>query len=132
MENDDQPVGRVLSRREVLALLGRTGALAGVVTLAGRGGLAPAAAGVPALQQGRTDAVDVPCVVSPAQTAGPYFVDERLSRSDIRSDPAGESATPGTPLQLTLRALRVTSTGCTPLAGATIDIWHCDALGRYS
>jgi hypothetical protein len=28
------------------------------------------------------------CVMTPAKTEGPYFVDERLNRSDIRSDTA--------------------------------------------
>src|SRR2546427_2648224 len=32
-----------------------------------------------------------PCIVRPEQTEGPYFVDERLNRSDIRSDPSDGS-----------------------------------------
>jgi protocatechuate 3,4-dioxygenase beta subunit len=28
--------------------------------------------------------------------------------------------------------LRVASGGCLPLAGAMVDVWHCDALGVYS
>ncbi len=43
-----------------------------------------------------------PCVVRPEQTEGPYFVDERLNRSDIRSDPSDGRAKPGTPLNLTV------------------------------
>src|SRR3990172_12366164 len=31
------------------------------------------------------------CVVRPELTIGPYFVDEQLNRSDIRSDPLGGS-----------------------------------------
>lgn len=38
------------------------------------------------------------CVVRPEQTEGPYFVDERLNRSDIRSDPTDDLVKPGTPL----------------------------------
>ena len=72
------------------------------------------------------------CVVSPQQTEGPYFVDEKLNRSDIRSDPADGSVKEGVPLQLTLRVSLIGSTGCTPLADAIVDIWHCDALGVYS
>ncbi len=26
----------------------------------------------------------------------------------------------------------VEDTGCTPIANAIVDIWHCDALGVYS
>jgi protocatechuate 3,4-dioxygenase beta subunit len=72
------------------------------------------------------------CVVSPEQTEGPYFVDEKLNRADIRSDPSSGSVKEGLPLQLTLRVLQYGSAGCTPLTGAMVDVWHCDALGVYS
>ena len=38
----------------------------------------------------------------------------------------------GVPLQLTLHVFQIGSTGCTPLAGVIVDVWHCDALGVYS
>lgn len=72
------------------------------------------------------------CVISPEQTEGPYFVDEKLNRSDIRSDPSDKSVKDGVPLLLTLRVSGIDSTGCAPLAGAIVDVWHCDALGVYS
>jgi len=72
------------------------------------------------------------CVVTPALTEGPYFVDEMLNRSDIRSDPATGAARPGVPLDLTLALSQVGASGCGPLAGALVDMWHCDALGVYS
>lgn len=65
-------------------------------------------------------------------TEGPYFVDERLNRSDIRVNTADGAVKAGVPLQLTLRVLQVSRRGCAPLAGAMVDIWHCDALGVYS
>jgi protocatechuate 3,4-dioxygenase beta subunit len=68
----------------------------------------------------------------PEQTEGPYFVDERLNRSDIRSDPADGQVKPGTPLALTLKVSRFSAGDCHPLAGAQVDLWHCDALGVYS
>jgi protocatechuate 3,4-dioxygenase beta subunit len=71
-------------------------------------------------------------VLRPQQTEGPFFVEERLNRSDIRTDPVTGAASPGTPLGLTFRTSRVAGGRCTPLAGATIDLWHCDALGAYS
>ena len=40
--------------------------------------------------------------------------------------------THGVPLQLTFAVGSVANAACAPLAGATVDIWHCDALGRYS
>jgi protocatechuate 3,4-dioxygenase beta subunit len=71
-------------------------------------------------------------VVRPEQTEGPYFVDERLNRSDIRSDPSDRSVRPGAPLHLVFNVSRVEGSACTPLAGALVDVWHCDALGQYS
>jgi protocatechuate 3,4-dioxygenase beta subunit len=39
---------------------------------------------------------------------------------------------PGAILQLTFNVSRITNGTCTPLAGAQVDIWQCDALGIYS
>jgi protocatechuate 3,4-dioxygenase beta subunit len=72
------------------------------------------------------------CVVTPALTEGPYFVDETLNRSDIRTDPATGAARPGVPLDLTLALSQVGSSGCGALTGALVDMWHRDALGLYS
>lgn len=72
------------------------------------------------------------CLVSPEATEGPFFVDEKLNRSDIRVDPANGSISPGVPLRLVLQVNQISKTSCTPLPGATVDIWHCDALGNYS
>jgi protocatechuate 3,4-dioxygenase beta subunit len=113
MHDDDRPTGPVLSRREALALLG-------TALLAGRSPLSSAAESVPN------------CVASPAQTEGPYFVDEHLNRSDIRSDPADGSVREGLPLTLKLMILSVTAGRCAPLTGATVDLWHCDVTGIYS
>ena len=101
-----------MTRREVLTMLGASGA-----AVLNRNAFAQGA--VPA------------CVVRPQQTEGPYFVDEKLDRSDIRSDPASGTMKPGAPLQITLNVSRA-GAGCTPLAGAIVDLWHCDALGAYS
>jgi protocatechuate 3,4-dioxygenase beta subunit len=118
MELDDTPVGRVLGRREVVALLG----LSGVAVAAGRVFAQPRGAGgaVPR------------CVVRPAQTEGPFFVDEKLERSDVRSDPGGGEARPGAMLQIAFNVSSLSAGACAPLAGARVDIWHCDALGAYS
>ena len=116
--HDDDGVGRILSRREVLAFLGAAGA-AGAGALLWRPGLA--------------EAQSVPCVVVPEQMEGPYFVEEKLNRSDIRTDPANGQARPGTPLEIALRVSRMGATGgCAALAGAVVDLWQCDAAGLYS
>jgi protocatechuate 3,4-dioxygenase beta subunit len=59
-------------------------------------------------------------------------VDGKLNRSDIRADPASGVVKDGTPLALTLVVSGLRAGSCTPLAGAHVDIWHCDALGVYS
>ncbi|MGH7257346.1 MAG: twin-arginine translocation pathway signal protein, partial [Nitrospiraceae bacterium] len=118
MTPEDAPVGRLLSRREVVRLLGATG----VLWLSG--GLNPFRA--------VADSPRPSCIVRPEQTEGPYFVDERLNRSDIRSDPTDGPVKPGTPLTLTLLVSRLNAGDCQPLTGAQVDIWHCDALGVYS
>jgi protocatechuate 3,4-dioxygenase beta subunit len=113
--DDDTGVGRILSRREVLALLGAAGAGARV--------------GAPELLRAQVP----PCVVVPEHLEGPYFVDARLNRSDIRTDPTDKTMSPGEPLRLTLRVSQISAAGvCGPLAGALVDLWQCDALGVYS
>jgi protocatechuate 3,4-dioxygenase beta subunit len=72
------------------------------------------------------------CIARPEQTEGPYFVDEKLNRSDIRLEPSDKSVKPGVPLRLEFQVSRVSGGSCSPLAGAVVDIWHCDALGVYS
>jgi len=119
MTNEDRPMGHLLSRREVMVFLGATGA-AWLVA----GGLNHRRAVAGALGSS--------CVVRPEQTEGPYFVDERLNRSDIRLDPTDGQVKPGTPLALTLLVTRLGAGDCQPLPGAQVDIWHCDAQGVYS
>jgi protocatechuate 3,4-dioxygenase beta subunit len=64
---------------------------------------------------------------------GPYFVDARLNRSDIRTDPSDKAVSPGVPLRVTFRVSQMSAAGaCGPLAGALVDLWQCDALGVYS
>lgn len=72
------------------------------------------------------------CILTPEQTEGPYFVDAKLERSDIRSDPSDGRMTVGIPLHLQLQVSAVKAGQCQALAGAIVDIWHCDAAGVYS
>jgi protocatechuate 3,4-dioxygenase beta subunit len=120
MDFDDLPIGRVLTRREALALLGSAGTLFLL-------GSSPSSAG--ASRAGRPR---YPCVVRPASTEGPYYVDEKLERSDIRSDPSDGTVKQGALLALTLNVSSIAKGACSPLEGALVDIWHCDAEGVYS
>lgn len=63
------------------------------------------------------------CSLTPEETEGPYYLDLDLVRSDIREDQEG--------LTLTL-GVRVLAADCAPIAGAVVDVWHCNALGIYS
>ncbi len=131
MDNDDLPIGRVHSRREILALFGVSGAALLATSLAARA--ASSSDTTPANIAAQTSAATPSvCVVTPEETEGPYFVDELLYRSDIRTDPSDGTIKDGMPLQLTFNISSISGTACAPLAGATVDIWHCDALGVYS
>lgn len=70
----------VLNRRRSLSLLGAAGATA--LWQSASRGLAQAAG-------------TFACVPAPAQTEGPYFVEEGLNRADIRVDPSAGSIRPG-------------------------------------
>jgi protocatechuate 3,4-dioxygenase beta subunit len=71
------------------------------------------------------------CVLTPDKTEGPYFVDEKLNRSDIRADPTDGSVQPGTPVSLTMVVVRADG-NCAAVSGAAVDIWHANAAGKYS
>jgi protocatechuate 3,4-dioxygenase beta subunit len=72
----------------------------------------------------QTNAASDTCVLYPTQTEGPYYIDLDLVRQDITEGRAG------VPLQLSLTVTDVN--GCTPIANAAVDIWHCDAQGNYA
>jgi protocatechuate 3,4-dioxygenase beta subunit len=139
-DNDDALVGRVLSRREILALLG--GSSVALLAACAPGALASPSPTATALQTSAAATTAAAassamtalpsCIVRPALTEGPYFVDEKLSRSDIRSDPATGTVRPGALLTLSFLVSRVSGSACTALSGAVVDVWHCDALGVYS
>lgn len=146
-DNDDLPVGRILTRREILTLFGAAGGAllvaACVPTQTGEtqptisaATMAPTATTAAPTATATTEAVSAPltgvCVVRPELTEGPYFVDEQLNRSDIRTNSADGSVKEGVPLVLTFNVSEVSNAACVPLAGAQVDIWHCDALGVYS
>src|SRR5215204_5006838 len=140
MENDDLPVGRILSRRDALKLLGIGGAALLASCAAPTTTSTLIATSNPTVDVGSTQALSTPsipntaldCVVRPELTIGPYFVDDQLERSDIRSEPSDNSVKEGVPLTLNINVASVGSNSCTPIEGAQVDIWHCDAQGVYS
>lgn len=108
----------LITRRTTLAALTRAGA---------------AALFIPAWNEGVEAADALTCVPStPTVTEGPYWVDEKLFRSDVRTDPTTGVARAGVPLTLTIVVQNLSSSSRSALAGAYVDIWHCDAKGIYS
>jgi protocatechuate 3,4-dioxygenase beta subunit len=104
-----------LDRRQALGLLARGGTL----LLVGCG-TSPGSSG---------------CLLSPVMTAGPYWRDDELQRSDLRWDTepiSGQEPLPGVPLVLDIRVSSSAEEQCHPLRGARVDLWQCDAQGLYS
>ena len=144
MESDDKPIGQILSRRDALRLLGvgsaaflaACAAPEATSTLVPTEGITPVSTlgstEVPATQVSSTASTVLDCVVRPEMTIGPYFVDEQLNRSDIRLNSADNSVKEGIPLTLNIAVASVGENSCTPIEGAQVDIWHCDAQGQYS
>ena len=67
------------------------------------------------------------CTVAPTETEGPFPTHSPSSyvRSDIRDDRTGVPIT----IKITIKN---TNNSCSVLAGAIVDIWHCDKDGYYS
>ncbi len=63
------------------------------------------------------------CSLLPEQTSGPFPLDEQFDRRDITEGYLGH------PMRL---GFRVVDPACTPIPGATVEIWHTDATGDYS
>lgn len=126
MENDDTPVGQILSRRDALKLLG-IGSAAFLAICD-----SPAETGtLLAVNQSAVSAA-LDCLVRPELTIGPYFVDDQLNRADIRYDPLEDNVSKGAPLLLNISVFEAAANRCAPLEGAQVDVWHCDAMGIYS
>jgi protocatechuate 3,4-dioxygenase beta subunit len=120
MIHDDEPKGTVLSRREALAKAGAAGILA--------------ALGVGAVARPQDSAAQTKAfvVASPELTKGPFFSDDRLSRSDLVAGTDRKAVVEGEPVEVRIRVWELDGKEGRPLAGATVDLWHCDAGGVYS
>lgn len=115
-KNDDRAAG--LTRRQTLGLAGSAGAafaLSGV------------ARGLPGLGEGEEALAKAArtCVrLTPETTEGPFYVDLGRLRRNIVDGSAG------VPLRLRVRVLNPAT--CRAIAGAAVDVWHCNAAGTYS
>ncbi|BCG91559.1 intradiol ring-cleavage dioxygenase [Mesorhizobium sp. 131-2-1] len=114
----EKPASLPFSRRRALGLIAVTAG--GGIFLPST---APAAEVSPYAGLALFDAGAGVCAITPEVTEGPFYFDPKLERSDITEGKSG--------VGLTVR-MQVVDTGCRPLAGARVDIWHCDAQGHYS
>ena len=128
MENDDQPVGQILSRRDALKILG----VGSAAPLASCGAPNATSILIPTNNPIAATGATLDCIVRPELTIGSYFVDDQLNRSDIRSEPSDNSIKERLLLTLNINVASVGINSCTPIEGAQVDIWHCDAQGQYS
>ena len=95
-----------------------------LIKAAGGAGLA-VAFGARALDALGADAeTTATCVLQPEVTEGPYWIDQKLTRRDVRE------GKPGLPLVLAVTVVNART--CRPIKGADVEIWHCDASGNYS
>ena len=131
MDSDDKPIGQILSRKEVLKLFG-IGSAAALLAACAPDATSTLVPTVSSTQVSSSSSTALDCVVRPELTIGPYFVDDQLNRSDIRSEPSDNSVKEGVPLTLNISVASVGDSSCTPIEGAQVDIWHCDANGQYS
>ena len=147
LDDDDRPIGRILTRREVLALIGASGTAAFLAACTPRGSASPSASATGSAGAGASASASAAasastsaaaatalpaCVVAPELTEGPYYVDVDLERSDIRANTSDGVASEGAPLTLDWVVSQADGSACMPMGGVVVDVWHCDALGVYS
>jgi protocatechuate 3,4-dioxygenase beta subunit len=123
MDYDDAIRGQIFTRRQ--AVLTALHASAGLAIL----GLFPKrtdAAATPATKP------SLPLIAAPALTEGPFFVDEKLKRSDLLAGTKRASVVDGLPLLLTFTVYRLADKKVSPMKDVQVDLWHADVTGVYS
>jgi protocatechuate 3,4-dioxygenase beta subunit len=88
-----------------------------------------------------TTTTDGSCIVSPAETEGPFpyttdgntrsEISNPLNRADIRSNSSDGVLQTGLPLSLIITVVNVNN-NCALVSGARVDLWHCNRYGYYS
>lgn len=142
---------RILERRRALSLLSGAG-MAALLAGCGGGGGSDSTTSSGTTTGGTTTggttgtSTGGACVDYATETNGPYPADgtntssgstsnvltsSGVIRSDIRPSFIS-STTVASGVAMTLTITLQSSTGCTPLSGHAIYIWHCDANGQYS
>ncbi|MBO7935212.1 MULTISPECIES: intradiol ring-cleavage dioxygenase [Streptomyces] len=114
-----------ITRRRALVVTGGT-AVAGGLAVAGYQAASADSGTATSASASASASTGAACMtLMTSVTEGPYYLDGALVRKDITE---GKS---GVPLTLRLAVVDATD-GCTPVKGAAVEIWHCDAWGYYS
>ncbi|MFD8720255.1 intradiol ring-cleavage dioxygenase [Streptomyces sp. NPDC059629] len=115
-----------ITRRRALAVSGGTVAAGGLAVVGFQSAFADTTDSTDADATDSASSTSSECMtLMSSVTEGPYYLDGALVRKDITEGKAG--------VPLTLRLTVVDATdGCTPVKGAAVEIWHCDAWGYYS
>ncbi|WP_053846329.1 intradiol ring-cleavage dioxygenase [Streptomyces sp. NRRL B-24085] len=114
-----------ITRRRALAVTGGTVAAGGLAVAGHRSAFAGTTDTTEATASASATGTGACMTLMSSVTEGPYYLDGALVRKDITE---GKS---GVPLSLRLTVVDATD-GCTPVKGAAVEIWHCDAWGYYS
>src|SRR5258707_11348465 len=139
-------MNKIFNRRDIIRVggviffSGAVGALEAVLTGCG----SPSTASSSSSSGSSSSSSSSSCEQATNVTRGPYFVDNvddpNISgdvvdssipeRSDIRTDTKGSGGTQsGLPLTLTINVGSYSSSSCSPISGAQVHIWHCNAQG---
>ncbi|MEV3907663.1 intradiol ring-cleavage dioxygenase [Streptomyces canus] len=114
-----------ITRRRALAVTGGTVAAGGLAVTGYQSAFADTTDTAEATATASATSTGACMTLMSSVTEGPYYLDGALVRKDITE---GKS---GVPLALRLTVVDATD-GCTPVKGAAVEIWHCDAWGYYS
>jgi len=124
--HDDDVLSQVHGRRQILRSAGALGILGLIAGSAPLSALAKAAMPRDSDLAELIDDLTVQgmCSLTPTETSGPYYLDLDLLRQNI------SEGLPGLPTRLLIQV--VSTSDCAPIPNAAVDVWHCDATGRYS
>ncbi|WP_326666921.1 intradiol ring-cleavage dioxygenase [Streptomyces canus] len=114
-----------ITRRRALVVTGGTVAAGGIAVAGYQSAFADTTDTAEATATASATSTGACMTLMSSVTEGPYYLDGALVRKDITE---GKS---GVPLTLRLTVVDATD-GCTPVKGAAVEIWHCDAWGYYS
>ena len=72
------------------------------------------------------------CIRTPESNDGPYYYTSSPARRNITEGRKGMRLRLGVTVANADAGAGVAGSACTPLPGAVVDVWHCDADGMYS